>query len=225
MIHIEALPLLHTHTYIHTYTHCHWAQPHSWETLLMWNPETNTSSLLDSHCLHFNQIPTEKNKCTQGYTHKNTPQDHLANSAVRGTYPQAVPRMHISCRGWTGWQKPPNHFLRIAMSDHVCKEMWGNSLFKPQSVPRCFLKCLPTSPLFSASMKQSNSWHNQRLMQPRHELHLQQAESAFSEALCVGIMFSESLGAQGELRDEHGESSCASSWTNKRAFKKKHPVS
>lgn len=40
-------------------------------------------------------------------------------------------------------------------------------------------------------------------MQPRHELHLQEAESAFSEALCVGIMFSQSARAQGEHRDEY----------------------
>lgn len=40
-------------------------------------------------------------------------------------------------------------------------------------------------------------------MQPRHELHLQQAESAFSEALCVRIMFSSSPRAQGEHRDEY----------------------
>ncbi len=42
---------------------------------------------------------------------------------------------------------------------------------------------------FAATMKQSYSWHKS-LVQPRHELHLQEAESAFSEALCVGIMFS-----------------------------------
>lgn len=46
---------------------------------------------------------------------------------------------------------------------------------------------------FAAPMKQSNSWHN--LKQPRDELHLQEAEGAFSEALCVGIMFSESPSA------------------------------
>lgn len=57
-------------------------------------------------------------------------------------------------------------------------------------------------PSFAAPMKQSTSWHNQRLMQPPHELHLQGAESAFSEALCVGIMFSQSPRARREHRDE-----------------------
>lgn len=57
-------------------------------------------------------------------------------------------------------------------------------------------------PSFAAPMKQSTSWHNQSLMQPRHELHLQGAESAFSEALCVGIMFSRSPRAQREHGDE-----------------------
>lgn len=40
-------------------------------------------------------------------------------------------------------------------------------------------------------------------MQPRHELHLQGAESAFSEVLCVGIMLSQSPRAQREHRDEY----------------------
>lgn len=40
-------------------------------------------------------------------------------------------------------------------------------------------------------------------MQRRHELHLQRAESAFSEALCVGIMFSRSPRARREHRDEY----------------------
>lgn len=74
---------------------------------------------------------------------------------------------------------PPNLFFRTGMSDHVCKHILGNFLFKLQNVPQCIFKCLPTSPLFAAPMKQSNSWHNQSLMQPRHELHLQEAEGAF----------------------------------------------
>lgn len=123
---------------------------------------------------------------TRTRTHRNPSQGHLANSVVRGTYEQAVSHVNISCWCWTGWLKPPNLFLENG-------DVWSclHTYYKLQNIPRCILKCLPTSPFFfAAPMKQSNFWHNQSLMQPRHELHLQEAESAFSEALCVGIMFS-----------------------------------
>lgn len=172
---------------------------------MMWNPErserllearaqTNTSSLLDSS---LSPLQSNTNRHvqvhTRTHTRRNPSQDHLANSVVRGTYEQAVSHMNISYWGWTGWlkrwclQTVPLELWCLIMFANIFEVIFFSSgrIYHNVSWNAC------QHPLFFAiPMKQSNFWHNQSLTQPRHELHLREAESAISEALCVGIMFS-----------------------------------
>lgn len=162
----------------------------------------------------------------RAHTHRNPSQDHLAK---RATYKQAVSCMNISCWGWTAWLK--NWCYQTISLALWCLIMFANIIQVLLSSSCRFyhnvswIACQhPLSPLL-------HPWSNQILGTIKvfcslvmNCIYRAGWECIFRGPLCWNYVQPESR-SEGSTGMMCEESSCVSSWTNKRAFKKKRPVS